>query len=120
MRNAEVYDVGLGFDSTWQPVIATAQLSSRLQLTGSLFKGISQASGGNTQDSSSNYPVLQVRNIDSSQLAYVAVDPRRGWADTSFNSSSVKSLPPGPDLVTVFTNGIPSASKYLVVTQRQR
>ena len=82
--------------------------------------GISQASGGNTQDSSTNYPVVQLRSIDSNQFANFPVDPANGWSDTSFTSAQVKNVPIGPALVTVFTNGIPSAAKYLVVTQRQR
>src|SRR5262249_7840796 len=59
LASAELYDVGLGFSSAWQPEIDTATLRStsghHLQLTGSLFQGVLQASGGNTQDSSSNY-----------------------------------------------------------------
>ena len=54
------------------------------------------------------------------KIAFLPVDSRQGWSDTSFTSAQVKNLPPGPALVTVFTNGIPSASTYLVVTQRQR
>src|SRR5438034_3588093 len=48
-RTAELYDVGLGFHKAAQPKIATARFTSRahrLQLTGSLLQGISQASGG--------------------------------------------------------------------------
>src|SRR5207244_3104903 len=63
LTSAELYDVGLGFRSAWQPEIVTATLrltfGNRLFLTGSRFQGISQASGGNTQDSSSNYPIVQ-------------------------------------------------------------
>jgi hypothetical protein len=120
LATAELYDVGLDFDDAWQPEIAVARWSSKLVLTGSLFQGISQTSGGNTQDSSTNYPVVQLRSIDSSQIAVLSVDPRKGWSDTSFISQRVKTLPLGPALVTIFTNGIPSASTYLVVTQRQR
>jgi hypothetical protein len=117
---AELYDVGLGFSSLWQPEIATA--SSRLTfgnrhvvLTGSRFQGISQASGGNAQDSSSNYPIVQVRSLDSSQVLLLPVDPVGGWSDTSFRSVPVRDFPPGPAMVTVFTNGIPSAAKSLLV-----
>jgi hypothetical protein len=83
-------------------------------LTGSLFKGISQASGGNSQDSSSDYPVVQLRSIESSQVVFLLVDPTAGWSDTAFTSIPVSGFPFGPALVTVFTNGIPSGAKYLV------
>jgi large repetitive protein len=119
---AELYDVGLGFSSDWQPNIATATLrhtsGNRLFLTGSRFQGISQASGGNFQDSSSNYPIVQLRSLDSSRVVFLLVDPFDGWSDTSFTSGPVRHFPFGPALVTVFTNGIPSTAKYLVVDHR--
>ena len=118
LAGAEFYDVGLGFSSAWQPQIATAPSTlapgSRLVLSGSLFQGISQASGGNGQDSSSNYPVVQLRSLGNSQVAFLPVDPTAGWSDTAFTSTKVTGFPSGPALVTVFTNGIPSAAKYLV------
>jgi hypothetical protein len=39
------------------------------------------------------------------------------WSNTSFTSTLLKNFPPGPALVTVFTNSIPSVAKYLVVAQ---
>jgi len=121
LASAELYDTGLGFVTPdWQPQIATVTspliLGSSLTLTGSRFQGISQASGGNFQDSSTNYPVVQLRSIDSSQVAFLSVDPTTGWSDTSFTSVLVNNFPLGPALVTVFTNGIPSDAKYVVVS----
>src|SRR5947207_13154759 len=81
---------------------------------------IPRASGGNTQDSSSNYPIVQLRSIDSSQVVFLPVDPVRGWSDTSFRSVPVRDFPLGPALVTVFTNGIPSDARYLVLEKRHR
>jgi hypothetical protein len=120
-RRAELYDVGLRFKSLWQPKIATARLTSghRLWLTGSRFHGISQASGGNTQDSSSNYPTVQLRSLDNSQVVFLLVAPVGGWSDTSFISRPVTGFPFGPAVVTVFTNGIPSTAKYLVVVEHE-
>ena len=115
LKSSELYDVGLGFSSAWQPGISVAKAGKSLQLTGSLFQGVSQASGGDTQDSSSNYPIVQLRSIENSQVTFLPVDPASGWSDTSFRSSPVRNFPPGPALVTVFTNGIPSTAKYLVV-----
>ena len=115
--SAELYDAGLGFSSAWQPRITVAKAGKLLQLTGSLFQGVSQASGGNTQDSSSNYPIVQLRSLDNSQVTFLPVDPVRGWSDTSFRSTPVRNFPLGPALVTVFTNGIPSTAGYLVVPQ---
>src|SRR6185503_12043421 len=107
---AELYDGGLGFDSAWQPQIATLTMRAdhRLRLTGSRFQGISQASGGNVQDSATNYPVVQLRHIDSEQVTFLLVNPLRGWSDTSYYSLPARGFVPGPTLVTLFTNGIPS------------
>ena len=122
--SAELYDVGLGFSSDWQPQIEKTPLTLKsgkpLRLQGSRFKGISQASGGNNQDSSTNYPIVQLRNIDNSQVAFLPVDPVSGWSDTTFRSIPVRGLPLGPALVTVFTNGIPSEAKPVILTARQR
>ena len=68
--SADLYDIGLGFmRPDWQPQIATATsplvLGGSLMLTGSRFQGISQASGGNLQDSSTNYPLVQLRDFDN-------------------------------------------------------
>jgi hypothetical protein len=119
LASAELYDVGLGFSSLWQPEITTARVRSghSFRLTGSLFQGISQASGGTTFDSSSNYPIVQLRSLDNSQVIFLLADPARGWSDTSFISQPVADFPFGPALVTVFTNGIPSTAKYLVVSE---
>src|SRR5207248_11542049 len=84
-------------------------------LTGSRFQGISQASSGNGQYSSTTYPTVQLRAIDNSQVAFLPVDPIAGWSDTAFTSTPVNNFPAGPAFVTVFTNGIPSDSKYLAV-----
>jgi hypothetical protein len=121
LTSAELYDVGLGFSSVWKPKIDHWKLidGKRLFLSGSLFQGISQASGGNTQDSSSNYPIVQLRSIDNSEVAFLAVDPIDGWSDTSFISRPVRDFPFGPALATVFTNGIPSTAKYLVVVEHE-
>jgi hypothetical protein len=120
LSSAELYDTGLGFvRPDWQPQIATATsplaLGSSLVLTGSRFQGISQASGGNFQDSSTNYPIVQLRDIDNSQVVFLPVDPTAGWSNTAFTSTLVNNFPPGPALVTVFTNGIPSDAKYVLV-----
>jgi hypothetical protein len=120
LSSAELYDIGLGFvRPDWQPQIAnaTAGTGGSVMLTGSRFQGISQASGGDSRDSSTNYPVVQLRSLDNSQVVFILVDPMAGWSDTSFTSKPLINFPPGPVLVTTFTNGIPSDSKYVVVTE---
>jgi hypothetical protein len=57
-----------------------------------------------------------LRGIDNGQVIFLPVNPRHGWSDTSFASNPVTGFPSGPALITVFTNGIPSSAKYLIVT----
>lgn len=114
-NSVELYDRGLGFKAAWQPLISTNSVSmptgSAFTLIGSLFKGISEASGGNTANSSSNYPLVQLRSFDSSHVQWVTPV---SWIDVNFTSAPVSGLPFGPTLMTMFTNGIPSASKLMV------
>src|SRR5205823_11571358 len=87
LTKTETYDVGLKFNSGWQPQItsspAVANRSAKLALGGVRFQGVSQASSGGFEDSSSNYPIVQLRNIDNSQVSYFLIDPASGWSDTS-------------------------------------
>jgi hypothetical protein len=79
-------------------------------LTGSGFRGVSSASGGNgAQDSSTNYPVVQLRRLDNGQSTFLSPDPAAAISATGFTSVSV---PPFSShaLVTVFANGIQSAA----------
>jgi len=115
LSSAELYDVGLGFQSAWQPQIASAvENGIVLTLTGSRFQGISQASSGSTQDSSTNYPLVQLRSLTNEQVAFLGVDQVAGWSDTSFTSERINGFPSGPSLVTVITNGIPSVARFVV------
>ena len=109
LSSAELYDVGLGFSASWQPQIATVTspltLGSSLVLTGSQFRGISEGSGGNTQDSPADYPVVQLRSLGNEQTLFLL---STSWSTNSFSSAPVTGLPSGYALVTVFVNGIPS------------
>jgi hypothetical protein len=127
LSSAEFYDSGLGFDSIWQPLLTTVSPSilhrgSELTASGSRFTGISEASGGNgSQNSSSNYPILQLLSLANEQTLTLPVDAMTGWSENSFTSTPVtlmtttsSGFPIGYALVTVFTNGIPSQSKFVL------
>ncbi|MEO5715846.1 MAG: kelch repeat-containing protein, partial [Luteolibacter sp.] len=112
VASAELYDVGLGFSGASRTVIGSASFDAagKLVLTGAGFLGISSASGGNgSQDSPTNYPVLQLRRLDNDQCAYLPYDPSVNVSATSLRTLPVAAFP-GYALATVFTNGIPSAS----------
>jgi hypothetical protein len=119
--STSLYDPGFAFlRPAWQPQISSVLLNSasdgpHLFVTGSRFQGISQASGGTTQDSSTNYPVVQIRRIDNNQEVLLLPDPAFGWSDQLFESTVFNGFPFGPALVTVFANGIPSDARYLLI-----
>jgi len=128
LGKAELYDPGLDFAPNWQPLLDTVsppivQNGVELTASGSRFKGISEASGGNAfQNSSSNYPLVQLLSLANEQTLFPSVDATTGWSDTSFTSTPItvmtthsSGFPIGHALVTVFTNGIPSQSRYVIV-----
>jgi hypothetical protein len=127
LSSAELYNPDLGFDPNWQPLLTTVSPSilrdgSALTASASRFKGISEASGGNgAQNSSSNYPLVQLRSLANEQTIFLPLDADRGWSDTDFTSTSItlmttssSGFPIGYALVTVFTNGIPSQTHFVV------
>ena len=127
LTSAELYDPGLGFNPLWRPLLTTVSPSilpngSALTASGSLFKGISEASGGNgAQNSSSNYPLVQLLSLANEQTLFLPVNAMTGWSDFDFISTPITLMttssggfPIGHALVTVFTNGIPSQSRFVV------
>ena len=117
LASAELYDSGLGYSSAWQPVIATVSPLSpgnSVLITGSLFRGVSEGSGGGTQDSPADYPLVQLRSIDSGQTLFLTPT---NWSTNSFASAPLSGFAPGNVEVTVFVNGIPSQPSTLSLTQ---
>jgi hypothetical protein len=114
LTSIELYDRGLGYSPGQEPLITLLHFTPDFpfSLTGLRFKGMSEASGGSSSNSASNYPLVQIRNLDNGEVAFL---PPGSWSDTSFTALPVGGLPFGPAMVTIFTNGIPSASKLLLV-----
>jgi N-acetylneuraminic acid mutarotase len=120
LSSAELYDSDLGFPATWQPTITTTltavTLGKAIKPIGTGFRGYgnAEASSGGTNSSATNYPLVQLRSIDSGRVAWL--DPSAVTA-TSYNSQPVLDVLPGPALLTFFVNGIPGDSKVLVVNK---
>ena len=113
--SAELYDVGLGFSASWQPLISTCtsplNLGSSLTLTGWKFRGISEGSGGNScQDSPADYPLVQLRSLANDQTVFLN---STNWSTNSVTTGIVTNFPPGYAMATVFVNGIPSTGSIL-------
>jgi N-acetylneuraminic acid mutarotase len=113
LSSAELYDAGLAFNSTWQPEIDS--INSPFSVGGTLalsalpftLRGISEASGGNTQNSSTDYPLVQLRSLANEQTLFLVAT---NWGATFFDSAPLGRFPPGYLLVTAFVNAIPSTS----------
>ena len=115
----ELFEPGLGGPPAWQPQITfvtPVQIGQEIGVGGSLFLGISESSGSNAnQQSATNYPVLQLRSVDSGQTAFVPADPLSGWTDSTFTSQPLTGFPTGPAMLTIVTNGVPSAAQPVMV-----
>ncbi|MBK8038201.1 MAG: tandem-95 repeat protein [Verrucomicrobiaceae bacterium] len=114
LNTAELLDLGLGFNSAWQPQVTTASINGGrvLSITGTALRGISGGSSGGTQDSATDFPRVQLRSLGNAQMMWAR--PTSSSA-TGFTSTALGAFAPGHLLMTVFTNGIPSESKVLTL-----
>jgi len=113
---AELYTPGLGYTSATQPQLNTVSAASSvaaLSLAGTNFTGVSEASGGDTNNCASNVPVVQLESLANEQVINVPLDPSHGFSATSFTSLPPTGLIPGYALLTMFVNGTPSLSQIV-------
>jgi hypothetical protein len=113
LAGAQLFDPGLGFSDTWRPTISSISASvatgGQLTVSGAGFRGLSGGSGGlNSNDSPTDYPLVQVRRLDSERLLWALPS---SFSSTSFTSRAFQDFQTGYCLVTVFASGIPSVSK---------
>jgi len=117
LSSAELYDVGMGCTNSGLPQIATItsplNLGGSLVITGSQFRGVSGGSSGNSQDSSTDYPLVQLRRLDNEQTVFLLTT---NWSTNTFTSLPVWNFPAGPALATVFVNGIQSTSAVVNIS----
>jgi hypothetical protein len=84
-----------------------------LSVAGSQFCGVSEGSSGNGQNSSTDYPVLQLRSLESALTTYLLATD---WSTNSLASVPLWNFPPGYALATIFVNGIQSTSAVINVS----
>jgi hypothetical protein len=116
MSSAELFNPGLGFTSTTQPqlnAVSSVTINSVLSLTGTNFTGISEASGGASNNSASNIPTVQLISLVNGQVVNVPLNPSSGFSPTSFSGLTPTGLMPGYVLLTMFVNGTPSTSQIV-------
>jgi hypothetical protein len=114
---AELYNVDMGAGGALRPEVSTApseiELGGGLALSGSGFRGVSGGSSGNSGDSPTDRPIVQLRSLESVQTT--SVFPVN-WSSNSFTSDQVTGMPPGYALLTVFVNGIPSNGRIVNIS----
>jgi Kelch motif/Galactose oxidase, central domain len=114
---AEIYDFGFVSPNLPPPQITSItspmNLGGALSIAGSGFRGISEGSSGSFQDSATDYPLVQLRNMESAQTTFLL---STNWSTNSFTSLPVWNFPPGFALATVFVNGIQSTSSIVSLT----
>jgi N-acetylneuraminic acid mutarotase len=122
LSSAELYDMGLGFQAGWQPTISSATspviMTTAITLAGSQFKGVSEASSGSNQNSSTGYPLIQLRSLSNQQMTWLTSDATTNWSATAFTSQAIPTtFPKGYALLTVFSNAIPSSASLVNISK---
>jgi N-acetylneuraminic acid mutarotase len=118
LDSAELYDVGLGYESAWRPTITSVNspisLGESLSVSGTGFKGYgnTEGSSGGTQSSASNYPLVQLNHVDSGPTTWLALS---AFDATDLTTIPVSGINPGPVLLTVYVNAIPSQAQMFVI-----
>ncbi len=116
LTTAELFDEGRGAQPAWTPVLTTAPAGvvsgSTLTLGGQLFTGVSEASGGNTQTSATNYPLALLQAADGGVLAYAA---GTAWSASSLTVTLPATLQNGPYWVRVIVSGVPSNARLIQI-----
>jgi len=117
IASAELYDEGRGASVVWTPTLTGSLPKSRpgatLTLVGTKFTGVSEASGGGTSSSATNFPLVQLRRQDNSALNFAAV---KDWTATSATVTLPSSLIAGWHWLYVIVNGVPSEAKPILIT----
>jgi hypothetical protein len=132
LSGVELYDLNLVADAR-RPVITEADdaiaYGTRFSITGTGFRGDSEADGGTTNASPVNYPLLQARSLLNDQVAWLRPDPRDSFFDDpmpltvsppSPSCPSCGGLPPtldyGWQMLTVVNAGVSSVGRLVPVT----
>ena len=89
---------------------ATLEPGSLLAVTGMGFLGLSEASGGQTQSSSTNYPLLSLQSVDTGLWTPL---PGREFSDASV-VARLPYLPAGQYLLNVTTHAVTSGKVILI------
>jgi hypothetical protein len=125
LASAEAFDLG-DVAATRRPKIVSASVvisyGERLVVSGTRFRGDSEASSGGMNSSAANHPLIQLRSLQSGAVSWLVPDPpdpaKSYWNEPlTLNISELPpSLTPGWHYLTVLTDGMASPSLPVDVT----
>jgi len=116
LDSAELYMTTQG-DDAWRPVITDVrsipqESGTFLVVIGERFRGPSEGSGGTTQSSATNYPLLSLRSVENGLWV-----PLLGhdFTNTFVTAMTLSPLPSGYYLLSVTTGGLTSFSRMIFI-----
>lgn len=113
LTGAEVYE-DTGVQQAWRPVItptAKQQQGEIFHITGSLLRGLSESSSGNTQSSATNFPLASLLALDRG--TFTRITSLDSVSDTSV-TVRMPRVPDGYYILSVMTNAIHGGQIVLV------
>jgi len=116
LNTAELYDTGVGYSDARRPVLSsiTTQLCqpANLALSGSRFMSDSEGSGGSTNSSAANAPLLRLQRVDNEQLQFA---PTQIFSASSFFSATLSNLSSGRYRAAIVSSAVPSIEQIIDV-----
>lgn len=113
---AALHDARLDHSEARRPSVSSATpvlcQPGNLSMAGFGFAGDSEASGGGTNSSPSNAPLLRLQRVDSDQVAFASPQT---FSHSTFFSTTLDDLPSGHYRASIFANGIPSIERVVEV-----
>ncbi|MEO8461041.1 MAG: kelch repeat-containing protein, partial [Dokdonella sp.] len=111
------YTYDLGIADSRRPLIGSINsplfVTQPLELTGSGFAGDSEGSSGGTNSSATNSPLVQLRSIETEQIAWISPAANSSRSDTSYTSAPLSGLLPGAYALSVLVNAVPSNAQII-------
>ncbi|RYZ42880.1 MAG: HYR domain-containing protein [Myxococcaceae bacterium] len=115
--NAQLFE-GTGAQPAWKPVVdnpATLVAACPTVLEGLLFRGISGASGGSIQDSSTDFPLVRLKAAEGGRLWTL---PSSNFSSTRATVTVPAGTPLGTYALSVLANAIPGGRMVQVVANQ--
>lgn len=119
LGSGEMFDPGSGTANLFGPILTVVTdpvvPGMPVDLDGVKFTGYSEGSTGLTNSSPTNYPLVQLRRVDSGHQTWLTPSPASAFSATTWHSVDVTGVTPGPHAMTMFVNGVPSLAEIVDV-----